>query len=123
LKIILKNLGDWREEEIRKKIKGAFCPEGEVEFNPLLDWAKYLVFISDKSKLAIERPEKFGGNVAYGNFEDLEKDFSEKKLHPMDLKAAMADKLVEIMKPAMKHFSTPKLQQAKKKMEELIVTR
>lgn len=111
------------EEEIRKKIKGAFCPEGEAEFNPLLDWAKYLVFISDRSKLEIKRPEKFGGDVTYENFEDLESDFSEKKLHPMDLKTAMADKLVEIMQPAIKHFSTPKLQEAKKKMEELIITR
>jgi tryptophanyl-tRNA synthetase len=26
------------EEEVRKKINGSFCPEGEVDFNPLLDW-------------------------------------------------------------------------------------
>jgi tyrosyl-tRNA synthetase len=111
------------EAEIRKKIKNAFCPEGEVEFNPLLDWAKYLVFINDKSKLEIKRPEKFGGDATYGSYEDLESDFSNKKLHPMDLKNAMADKLVDIMGPAMKHFDNPKLQEYKKKMEELIITR
>ncbi len=39
------------EEEIKKKIKGAFCPAGDISFNPLLDWAKYLVFINKESKL------------------------------------------------------------------------
>lgn len=42
------------EEEIRKKIAGAFCPEGEIEFNPLLDWAKYMVFVNEKSKLDVK---------------------------------------------------------------------
>lgn len=111
------------EDEIRKKIKGAFCPEGETSFNPLLDWAKYLVFINDKSFLEIKRPEKFGGNVTYDHYEKLEKDFGNKKLHPMDLKSAMADKLVGILKPAMEHFATPKMKKAKEEMEKLIITR
>ena len=111
------------EPEIRKKIKGAFCPEGEIGFNPLLDWAKYLVFVNDKSKLKVKRPDKFGGNVVYSSFEKLEKDFGNKKLHPMDLKNAMADKLVEILAPAMEHFSKPKMKKAKEEMEKLIITR
>jgi len=111
------------EPEIRKKIKGAFCPEGEVEFNPLLDWSKYLIFINGKSFLEIKRDEKFGGDIIYNNYKDLENDFKEKKLHPMDLKNAMADKLVEILKPAMKHFSSPEMKKAKERMEKLIITR
>ena len=31
-------------DEIRRKIKKAFCPEGEIEFNPIIDWVEYLVF-------------------------------------------------------------------------------
>lgn len=111
------------EEEIKKKINSAFCPEGEIEFNPLLDWAKYLVFINDKSKLEVKRQEKFGGDITYNSYEDLEKDFANKKLHPMDLKSAMANKLVNILQPAIKHFSTPKMKKAKEEMEKLIITR
>ena len=111
------------EPEIRKKIKGAFCPEGEIGFNPLLDWCKYLVFINNSSTLEIKRLEKFGGDVIYSNYKDLEKDFGDKKLHPMDLKNALADKLVEILTPAMKHFSTPKMKKAKEELEKLIITR
>jgi tyrosyl-tRNA synthetase len=111
------------EDEIRKKIKNAFCPEGEIDFNPLIDWAKYLIFINDKSKLKIKRPDKFGGNVTYDSYEKLEKDFKDKKLHPMDLKAGMADRLVEILQPAMKHFSTPKVKKLKEGMDKLLITR
>jgi tyrosyl-tRNA synthetase len=111
------------EEEIRKKIKDAFCPEGEVAFNPLLDWAKYIVFINEKSKLEIKRPEKFGGNKTYNNYKELEKDFEEKKLHPLDFKNAMADKLVEILKPAIEHFKQPRVKKLKEEMDKLLITR
>lgn len=111
------------EEEIKKKISSAFCPEGEIAFNPLMDWAKYLVFINDKSKLEIKRPEKFGGNKTYKSYEELEKDFAEKKLHPMDLKNAMSTKLVEILQPAIEHFKQPKIKKLKEEMDKLIITR
>jgi tyrosyl-tRNA synthetase len=61
--------------------------------------------------------------VTYDSYESLEGAFAEKKLHPMDLKNAMADRLVEILRPAMKHFSTPKMKKAREEMEKLIITR
>ena len=111
------------EEQIRKKIHNAFCPEGEIEFNPLLDWAKYLIFVNKKSLLEIKRLDKFGGDKVYKSYKDLEKDFSNKELHPADLKEAMANKLIEILQPAIKHFSSPKMKKAKEEMEKLIITR
>jgi tyrosyl-tRNA synthetase len=111
------------EEEVRKKINGAFCPEGETGFNPLLDWARYLVFVNDKSYLEVKRPEKFGGNKFYESYEDLSYDFKNKNLHPLDLKAAMAEKLVEIMRPAREHFSKPEIKKLKEKMDNLLITR
>jgi len=111
------------EDEVKKKISGAFCPEGEIEFNPLIDWAKYVIFVSDKSKLEIKRPEKFGGNKIYESFKELEKDFVERKLHPMDLKSAMAEKINEILEPARKHFAQPKIKKMKEEMDKLLITR
>lgn len=111
------------EEDVRTKIKNAFCPEGETEFNPLLDWAKYIVFINDSSTLEIKRPEKFGGNKTYKSYSELESDFGEKKLHPMDLKTAMAEKLVEILEPAREHFASAKMKKLKEEMDKLIITR
>mgnify|MGYP001261149714 CR=1 FL=1 len=109
-------------EEIKRKIKKAFCPEGEAEFNPVLDWCKSLVFPIKKS-LHIERPEKFGGNLDYSNYEDLEKDFIDKKLHPMDLKNGVAKAIINILEPARKHFEKPEIKEMLEEMEQLIITR
>jgi len=50
-------------------------------------------------KIDIKRPAKFGGNISYESYESLEKDFSDKKLHPMDLKNAVIEYLEKIIKP------------------------
>lgn len=110
-------------EEIRRKIKNAFCPEGETEFNPVLDWTKYLIFRDKKSELFVERPQKFGGNITYYSYEDVEKVFVEKKLHPLDLKNAVAEKLIKILEPARKHFEKPRVKKMWEELEEMIITR
>jgi tyrosyl-tRNA synthetase len=86
------------ENEIRRKIKNAFCPAKDVRYNPVLDWVEYLIFTTTK-EFTIERPEKYGGTITYTSFEDLKKDFIEGKLHPLDLKNAVAEYLVEFLKP------------------------
>ena len=86
------------DDEIRTKIKKGFCDEGITENNPILEIAKHVVF-HEFDALYIERPEKFGGNVSYDNFESLESDFSQKKLHPADLKQAVGESLVKIVSP------------------------
>jgi len=110
-------------EDIRKKIKDAFCPEGETEFNPILDWTKHLLFRNPDSKLKIERPEKFGGNITYNTYTAIEKDFLEKKLHPMDLKNGVAESIVKLLEPAREHFSKGKPKEMLDEMQKLLITR
>jgi len=86
------------DDEIRTKIKKGFCEEGITENNPILEIAKHIVF-HEFDAITIERPEKFGGNVSYDNFESLESDFAQKKLHPTDLKQAVGESLVKIVSP------------------------
>lgn len=109
-------------EEIRRKINKAFCPEREIEFNPLIDWSEKLIF-PIKNKLEIKRDKKFGGNKMYSSFEDLKKDFKEGKLHPLDFKNAVSDSLIEILKPAREHFSKGKPKKMLEELEKLIITR
>lgn len=90
-------------EEIKAKIKRAFCPEKHTEFNPILDITKHIIFREVKI-FEIERPPKFGGKVEYHNYKELENDFKEGKLHPLDLKNAVAEKLIEILEPVRKYF-------------------
>lgn len=107
------------EEEIREKIAKAFCPEKETEFNPIMDWAKHLVFAKEKAVLEIEREQKFGGNTSYASFNDLEKDYSQGKLHPLDLKNAIAAYVIELLEPARKRFSKPKNAKLLEEMKEI----
>ena len=86
------------DDEIRTKIKKGFCEEGITENNPILEIAKHVVF-HEFDAVTIERPEKFGGNVIYNNFESLESDFAQKKLHPTDLKQAVGESLVNMVSP------------------------
>lgn len=86
------------DEQIRSKIKKAWCEEGVVEGNPLLEIARHIVF-HEFSELDVERPEKFGGNASYAGYAELEGDFKDKRLHPTDLKQAVAEYLVKIVSP------------------------
>jgi tyrosyl-tRNA synthetase len=110
------------EDEIKRKIGKAFCPEKEAEFNPILDWCEFIIF-PILGKTEIKRPEKFGGNVNYKSYPDLKKDFSDGKLHPLDLKNAVSDCLIKILKPAREHFSKGKPKQYLEELNKLVITR
>lgn len=103
------------EDEIRRKIKKAYCSEGEIEFNPLIDWAEYLIF-SKEEKIIIERKSEHGGNIEIKNIDELKKIFKNKELHPEDLKKFVSDYLIELLKPAREYFSKG---EPKKMLEEL----
>ncbi len=85
-------------EEIKTKIKKAWCEEGNVENNPLLEIVNHVIF-HEFDEIKMERPEKFGGNVIYSTYSELESDFAQKKLHPSDLKQSVANYLIKIIAP------------------------
>jgi len=93
------------EENIKKKLNSAFCPEGVVENNGVLAFCKYVVMTikqDNNEEFVIKRPEKYGGNLIYKNYNEIEKDFTAKKLHPMDLKNALADEVNKLIEPIRK---------------------
>src|SRR3989344_1016013 len=98
------------KEEIAKKINSAFCPAKQSEGNPIIDYCKHLVF-RKYGKMRIERQSKFGGDVVFENYHDLEKEFISGKIHPMDLKNATADHLDKMIEPIRKHFEHGKAKQ------------
>ncbi|MFA6602466.1 MAG: tyrosine--tRNA ligase [Candidatus Shapirobacteria bacterium] len=92
-------------DEIRNKIKKAYGPPKIVEFNPLLNWVKTLVFWgSESGEFKIERPERFGGDVTYTTLAEIESDYRQDKLFPLDLKNGLAEWLIAKLEPARKHF-------------------
>ncbi|MBW2987211.1 tyrosine--tRNA ligase [Candidatus Woesearchaeota archaeon] len=111
------------EEEIRQKLNKAFCPEKDVDFNPIINWVENLIFTREKETLLVERPEKFGGNIEYDSLVKLKHDFAKGDLHPLDLKKAVAEYLVKLLAPARKHFEKPKLKELKEEIENIRLTR
>ena len=110
------------ELEIRQKVQNAFCPEKEINFNPILDWAKSLIF-TNFSSFEIERPSKFGGNLVFESYESLAKAYHEGKIHPLDLKNAVANYMIKLLSPARKHFQKPKIKKMRERLEELKISR
>lgn len=121
-------------ELVRKKVKLAFCEEGNIEGNGVLAFVGAVLipisqlridrmkgdpileagtgdqrpFISDGAPegtvFTVERDEKFGGSTHYKSFEDMERDFKEKILHPKDLKLAVANYINRLLEPVRKAF-------------------
>jgi len=83
-------------ETVNQKIRKAFCPEKQIEENPIIQIAQYHIFPRFESFI-VERPEKFGGDVEYRTFEELSRDYSAGNLHPMDLKLSIANYLNKLL--------------------------
>lgn len=93
------------EKSVKEKIRNADMVEGDPN-NGVMAFLKHVLMIIKKDnngKFVVERDEKFGGNLEYSTYEEIEKDFREKKLHPLDLKNAVAKEISKLLKPIQKH--------------------
>ncbi len=94
-------------EELKKKINSAYCPEKQEEGNPLLEYCKFIIFKNNK-EMRVERPTKFGGVIAFENYNQLKDAYVKGELHPLDLKNAVTDELEKLIKPVREHFEKNK---------------
>ena len=105
-------------EEIRAKVRKAFCPPDSVTFNPMLDWARKLIFARD-AEFRIARTPDHGGDVLFGDAAELDEAFISGRLHSADLKNGIAEWLVEALAPARSAFASPEQQALIVELEEL----
>ena len=91
------------EEDIKKKIRKAYCPEKEVEENPIIEYARYIIF-EKFDEFVVKRPEKFGGDLVLNSYDELVDIYSKGELHPMDLKQAMTSYINDLIKPVREYF-------------------
>lgn len=89
-------------EDITKKINKSYCPQGEIEDNPMIEIAETFVY-PNQEKLLIKRPEKFGGDIELTHDELIE-NFKNGDLHPMDLKTGIKDFLIEYLAPVREYM-------------------
>ncbi len=91
------------EEDIKRKIIKAYCPAKQIIDNPILEYMKYIVFEKFK-EIKIERPTRFGGDITFKSYHELERAFDSGELHPMDLKNATSHYVNKLIEPVRKHF-------------------
>ncbi|KAJ7991911.1 hypothetical protein DPEC_G00288780 [Dallia pectoralis] len=97
-----------KKEDVKKKLKKAFCEPGNIENNGILSFVKHVLFPL-VGEFSIRRDPKFGGDQIYTNFEEVEKDFAQERIHPGDLKASVEVALNKLLDPIRRKFESPEL--------------
>jgi tyrosyl-tRNA synthetase len=106
-------------DDIRAKVRKAFCPPDSAAFNPMLDWVRKLVFPRD-GEFRIARTPDHGGDLRFTSPEEVDEAFLSAALHPADLKNSVAEWLVEVLEPARSAFAEPSNKALLDEMEGLL---
>ncbi|QCS41729.1 tyrosine--tRNA ligase [Natrinema versiforme] len=94
-------------EDLEEKVNSAYCPptrdpepddDGNERENPVLELFEYHVF-PRFDEIVVERPEKYGGDLTYEDYEALADDLESGELHPADAKGTLATYLDELIAP------------------------
>ena len=94
------------EEVLRRKITGAFCPMKEITLNPIIDISSYIVwpYLVRKNREFEIVNKKKNTTKTYKKQPELETAYQNGEIHPIDMKEAVANYLVEMLEPVRKYF-------------------
>ena len=107
------------EDEVRSKVRKAFCPPDNARYNPVLDWARKLIFARE-GEFTVKRGADHGGDMRFGSPDELDQAFLDGKLHSADLKNAVGDWLVDALAPCRAAFASPEKQALIAELDALI---
>lgn len=81
-------------EDVNRKLEKAFCPEGVVEANPILDYMKHIIFARYAAQgVTVKLVD--GQEKTFAQYEELEEAFVARQVNPADLKTSLAKYLNE----------------------------
>jgi tyrosyl-tRNA synthetase len=92
-------------KDVKRKINKAYCPPEQASDNPVLEYCKYIIF-ELVDNFYVERPVKYGGDVEYSSYQELEEAYVQGDLSPPDLKPAVSKYINQFLEPVRKHFET-----------------
>ncbi len=92
-------------ETVQKKVKSADFIAGNSDNGTMGFFEKIaFVLLQDKNeKLIIERPKKFGGNLEFETYKELEKAVIKETIHPLDVKNAAASQITNLLSEIESH--------------------
>lgn len=88
------------EDLVINKMKNAEMASGDPD-NGVMAFLKHVIMAvkEDKGeKFIIKRDKKFGGDISYSNYLEIEKDFKANKIHPLDLKNSVSLEINKLLK-------------------------
>ncbi len=94
------------EKSVLEKVRKAHCEEGIIQDNGVLAFLKHVLFVLKQDRgesFVIRRPAKFGGDLIFRTYGEVEEAYAAKKLHPLDLKNAVADDINVLLAPFRKN--------------------
>jgi len=86
-------------EDVKRKLNSAEMIAGDSD-NGVMAFLKYVIMTikqDKKEKFIVKRDKKFGGSLEFKNYEEIEKLYKEGKLHPLDLKNAVAEEISKLL--------------------------
>ncbi|OII76395.1 tRNA synthetases class I family protein [Cryptosporidium andersoni] len=110
-------------EDIKRKIKKAYCPPGVIEGNPCVTYVDSLVF-NKFGHFIVHRKPEYGGEIIFKTVEEFHKAYESGDLHPGDLKMALVDAINLMLQPIRDHFATdPEAKSILELVKSLNITR
>jgi tyrosyl-tRNA synthetase len=107
------------EADVKRKVKKAYCPPEIVENNPIVDYAKNIIFPFFKQfDIEVDGVPKTFFDMAF-----LEEEYTAGKIHPKDLKTAVTDGLNKILQPVRDHFASGEPKALLEKVKKFKVTK
>uniref|UniRef100_A0A7S3MRH5 tyrosine--tRNA ligase n=2 Tax=Choreotrichia TaxID=141411 RepID=A0A7S3MRH5_9SPIT len=89
-------------KDVERKIRSAYCEEGVVAENPILDYCSSIIFPAH-GRLSVT--SKTGETKVYMSYDEVKTDYEACNLHPGDLKTAVASAINDLLQPVRDHFA------------------
>ncbi|CAI5737919.1 unnamed protein product [Peronospora destructor] len=109
-------------DDVSRKVEKAFCPEGVVEANPILDYMKHIICPRFAAQGVMVKLVD-GAEKTFAAYQELEDAFVARQVNGVDLKTALTNYLNEILEPVREHFGKGEAQELLVKVRSFRVTR
>ena len=107
-------------EEIKTKIRKAFCPYKVVDGNPVVDIVEKIIF----NKFKVFEVQTKNDILTFYSFLEFKEAYVSGQIHPLDLKNAVAEYLERLISPIREHFEkNKKARELYEKVKNMEITR
>lgn len=112
-------------DNIKSKIMRAYCPPRVTKFNPIVSLMEYVIYPYLRRKKQVIKIVnlKTGASTEFENIEEFKKGYEEGLIHPLDLKNAVYEYLIEILKPVIEYLNVGSGRRYIDEMDALMITR